>query len=271
MNRIAPLLVLSLSLALSVTPISAQDGTIGSLSEIDSFSYRVSFRTADGAELLLIRARFQITYLYQRHQPSISQHYLSGAVGFYFGKTALGRSLVQEARVQRIEFRPQWHDALGYFHGPESTPRLFTLSNNVSDGQMVTGSIQLDMDAVSRYLPDFGGVLVIQDMVLVLDDGSEIVITNDTIEIEFEKNFNRVLPDAARVVHDAMNHTSTAADGVLTISLRDAASAIVLLDLVAAVFMMVSFVSIAAVVISNRQKLKISCVSSRIGRLRGSS
>ncbi|MCF2137204.1 MAG: hypothetical protein K9W43_08170 [Candidatus Thorarchaeota archaeon] len=268
MNKRSLLLILFLSLTFAMTPISAQDSSVGSAFEVDSFSYRVSFRSSDGTELLLIRARFQITYLYRHHQPTISQHYMSGTVGFYFGKTALGRNIVREVHIQSIDFRPQWHDAFGYFHSPESTAKLFAISSNVSDGQLAAGYIQLDKESVSRYLPDFGGILTIQEMTFVLDDGSKIGAGAETIKIEFEKNFNKLSPDDAKIVSNIENYTSTNIDGILVISIQDTAPIIVILDLIAAISIMTSFVSIASIAVLKRQKLKIPRISSITGNLR---
>ncbi|MHA1771089.1 MAG: hypothetical protein ACTSYL_09450 [Candidatus Thorarchaeota archaeon] len=268
MNKSALLLILSLSLTFAMTPISAQDSSLGSTFEVDSFSYRVSFRLSDGTELLLIRARFQITYLYRHHQPTISQHYMSGTVGFYFGKTALGRNIVQEIHIQNIDFQPQWHDAFGYFHSPNPTAKLFAISNNISDGQLAAGYIQLDDDSVSRYLPDFGGILTIQGMKLVLNDGSEIAVGNDTIKIEFEKNFNKLSPDDAKIVSGVENFTLTTTEGILVISIQDTAPITVILDFLAAIIIKTSFISITSIAILKPQKLKSPHISSLTGRLR---
>lgn len=89
--------------------------------EVDSFTYRASFLLTDGTEALLLRGRFEVFYLYRHHHPTVSEHVMSVTLGFYYGKTILGRQLLTNVTVDSLSFLPQWHDSAGYAHTDQTT------------------------------------------------------------------------------------------------------------------------------------------------------
>ena len=161
---------------------------------VDEFTYRMSFHLDDGTESFLIRSRFGMTYLYQHHQPTVSQHYIWGTIGVYYGRTALGRSIIANLTFESMAFYPFWRDVNGAFHDFKDDKALFMREGWVSDGQLIGGMLLLDSLAPSRYVQLFGGTLVIKS--LTLDMGGTMVNMGD-IEIELTKNYNDYIPLAA--------------------------------------------------------------------------
>ncbi len=200
-NRKLALIGMLLILPIAGLPIarSQDDGgpPVSAVFEIDSFSYRASFQLDDGTEALLIRAVFTISYFYRHHHPTVSQHHMSAYLGFYYGRTILGRTVLSDILVDGIAFYPWWHDSAGYLtdHFPDKP--MFTITDSLKDGTLVYRSFLMDGDAISRIIPDFGGRLVFDRLTFVLGDGSKKSVSNGTIEILLEKNYNDLTPENA--------------------------------------------------------------------------
>ncbi len=180
--------------------VRAQDDgapPVSAVFEIDSFSYRASFQLDDGTEALLIRAVFTISYFYRHHHPTVSQHHMSAYLGFYYGRTILGRAVLSDILVDSIAFYPWWHDSAGYLTDYFPDKPMFTISDSLNDGLLVYTSFLMDGDAISRIIPDFGGRLVFNHLTFVLSDDSKKSVSNGTIEIFLEKNYNDLTPESA--------------------------------------------------------------------------
>ncbi|MGQ4870372.1 MAG: hypothetical protein ACP6IT_00875 [Candidatus Thorarchaeota archaeon] len=184
--------------------------------EVDSFTYRASFLLTDGTEALLLRGRFEVFYLYRHHHPTVSEHVMSVTLGFYYGKTILGRQLLTNVTVDSLSFLPQWHDSAGYAHGPDNVPPLFEINGSLADGTMVGGSRVIDDEPVSRYIPDFGGILVLRGLRLVLSTSETISIGNNELRVSFSKRLNNHRPEEAQVL--GVNKTAYAVgEGVIAL------------------------------------------------------
>ena len=177
-------------------PSNSSDGYNAKLASyyVDEFTYRMSFHLDDGTESFLIRSRFGMTYLYQHHQPTVSQHYMWGSMGIYYGRTSLGRSIIANLTFESMAFYPFWKDVNGVFHDFKDDKALFLRDGWIPDGQLIGGMLLLDSLAPSRYVQLFGGTLVIK--ALTLDMGDTKVDMGD-IEIELTKNYNDYVPSAA--------------------------------------------------------------------------
>ena len=199
--------------------------------EIDAFTYRVSIRLPDGTEGLLVRARFIVTYLYEHHQPTVTEHYMSASVGFYYGETVLGRAVLQNITCNSIAFYPKWHDSTGRLRDLYMTTHMFMLNDSVRNGQLVGEMLLMDPESASRYISDFGGTLVINGLTFVLSDGTEVVVTEGTIEIALEKSYNDYAP-APAVLGGSSNLTYSADRSMMIVVSSGSASTpfIVVLD-----------------------------------------
>jgi len=189
--------IMVVPIRVNAAPSTMSDGFTAKLQsfDVDEFTYRVSFHLEDGTESFLIRSRFGLTYLYQHHQPTVTQHHMWGLIGFYYGKTALGRSIIQNLEFDSIAFYPIWQDIKGVYHNLKGERALFEITDSIADGKMIGGSMLLDAWAPSKFVHLMGGTLVINN--LVLDMGGGVEIAMGTIEIEIIKHYNEELPYAA--------------------------------------------------------------------------
>ena len=200
--------------------------------EMGVFTYRISFRLADGTEVLLIRGSWRLIYLYQHHQPTVTEHYMSSFVGFYYGQTALGRRVIQNVRVNEIGFYPKWINSAGFEFDLLGDSPLFILNESIPDGQLAGGTMMLDREAISRYMAEFGGTFVFSGLEFVLDDGAEVMLSENTIQIEIMKHQNDEKARAAVITGDEdLTFESDNAIAILYAA-EGAASIIVMLDLV---------------------------------------
>ncbi len=199
--------------------------------EIDVFTYRVSIRLPDGTEGLLVRGKFTVIYLYEHHQPTVTEHYMSVSVGFYYGETVLGRAVLQNVTCNSIAFYPKWHDSTGRLHDLYMTTHLFMFNDSIRNGQFVGEMLLMDPESASRYISDFGGTLVINGLTFVLSDGTEVVVTEGTIEIVLEKFYNDYAP-APAILGGSSNLTYSADSSMMIVAASGSASVpfIVLLD-----------------------------------------
>jgi hypothetical protein len=191
-------------------------------SEVDMFTYRASFRLPGGTEGLLMRGSFTVTVLYGGHDPPVNALYMSAFIGFYYGKTILGRPVVQSIRIGSIIFYPKWYDIGGQPHDLYMVTPLFMVNDTIEDGQLTGGTLLIDSDAVSRYVIEFGGTIVIGGLAFVLGDGLEVPLAQDRVEIVLEKCFNDYDPRAASL-HDTDNLTFTSDSSMLTVTANGAA------------------------------------------------
>jgi hypothetical protein len=206
--------------------------------EVDAFTYRASLRLPDGTEGLLMRGSFTVTFLYEHHQPTVNELYMSVYIGFYYGKTMLGRSVVQSIKIASIAFYPKWYDSRGYPHDLYMVAPLFVLNDSIDDGQLTGGIFLMDGDAVSQYIMEFGGTVVIDKLAFVLGDGLEVPLAQDRVEIILEKYYNDYGPQAASL-HDTDNLTFTSDSSMLTVTANGAAIVpyIVILDTLVGFFL----------------------------------
>lgn len=232
--------VLCIAPSIFAQPATAQEGEPGGggmqrvFFEIDYFSYRAAFKLADGSDALLIRSAYKINFLYQHHHPTLNEHYMTATIGFYFGKTLLGRSLVENLSFEEIAFYPKWQDSAGYSHDLFLDTPVFSISGSLNDGQMVSDSLLIDNDAISQYLPMFGGYLVITGLRFNLIDGSQVAF-NDTFYIELEKYSNDRYPRNATLTGEDVDFN--VANGYVNILNVGPAQSVALLDLVLGIVM----------------------------------
>ncbi|MBD3405472.1 MAG: hypothetical protein GF411_04965 [Candidatus Lokiarchaeota archaeon] len=212
--------------------------------EIDAFTYRISFQLSDGIEIFLLRCSFKTLYLYQHHHPTVSKHYFQSYVGFYFGKSPLGRSLVSSIDVTNLAFYPQWIDSRGDPHNMLGETPAFAINGKIRDGQL-SGNFQLiDPYASSRYLLQFGGTFEFKGLVITLAEGTKYNLTENTIHIEIVKEFNEYNPNEPDIASGNIAHDSFANYAYLTI--EGPTPLLQLLDLV----VLISAVSLVLVSIS---------------------
>ena len=238
MSKFARLLVVLLILAvvpsIYTQPVAAQEpgggGSQRMFFEVDYFTYRAAFELADGTEAVVLRSSYKVNFLYQHHQPTLNEHYITVMMGFYFGKTMLGRSLVQNMTFDEIAFYPKWRDSAGYYHDLLNIYPVFTISGAMTDGRMFGGFLLIDNDAASQYIPMFGGYIVFDGLRITLIDGSVIDYSDSTFMIELEKRSNDVFPQNATLSGDDMDYTSN--DGYIHINTMGAAQPVILLDLI---------------------------------------
>jgi hypothetical protein len=129
---------------------------------VDEFGYRLSFRLEDGLEIFSIRATFRVTYTYAQEietvgEPFFRRHNMYALVGFYYGKTMLGRAVISDVLADYIAFYPKWHDSAGYPHDMLPIFPMFMLNDTIRDGQLIGTSILMDDESVASYISEFGG------------------------------------------------------------------------------------------------------------------
>ncbi|MFW9918353.1 MAG: hypothetical protein ACFFED_02045 [Candidatus Thorarchaeota archaeon] len=238
MNRFAGLLVVLLVIAvvpsMYAQPVAAQEPGGGGMQraffEVDYFTYRAAFELADGTEAVVLRSSYKVNFLYQHHHPTLNEHYISVTMGFYFGKTMLGRPLVQNMTFDEIAFYPKWRNSAGYYHDYLNVLPVFSTSGAMADGKMFGGFLLIDNDALSQYIPMFGGYIVFDGLRITLIDGSVIDYSDSTFMIELEKRSNDVLPQNATLTGNDIDYTSD--DGYIHINTMGAAQPVVLIDLI---------------------------------------
>lgn len=220
--------------------------------EIDSFTYRIAITADNGIDLFLIRGTYQVYYHYQHHQPTVSEHHYFVLIGFYFGRTVLGRPLISNVSASQIAFYPQWQDATGVMHDLVGDHPLIMINDSISDQQIIGATMLMVRFPVSRYLPQFGGQWEIIGLNLTLTDGTRVEIPH--IQISLTKHNNNRLP-----VVTSFNSTSPitySADNTrLAITLAVPASAIVIIDsimLYSGTFLLASLFVLAIIRVRSR-------------------
>jgi hypothetical protein len=182
---------------------------------IDKFGYRLSFQLEDGVELLLMRATFRVTYTYSQETIGgslyYSKHIMYLLVGFYYGRTMLGRPVVRDVLADYVAFYPKWHDSAGFPHDLLSIHPMFMLNDTIRDSQLVVTTSVLDDDAVTTHIAEFGGTFVFSGLKFMMDDGSEILLSEEDIQVRVEKYNNEADPSTSVLQNtDAMTYTSDA-------------------------------------------------------------
>ena len=247
-------------------PVAAQEGTPGVpgrvVSEMDAFTYRTSFQTSDGTEIFLIRSAYTLRHLYQHHQPTINHHYMRISVGFYYGKTLLGRSIIDSIEFDELAFYAKWIDSAGYSFDLKGEEDMFSLSGSVEDGKLVAVTRLLDDDARSRYMPLFGGTYVVTNLKITLID--EMVIDYGDVEIEVLKSANEFTARDAQLASEK-NLTYESDAKYLEIASSVQTPLIVFVDAFFAVTLM-GGVSVTAILILLHIRGRIELP---IGRLKG--
>ncbi|MHA1637059.1 MAG: hypothetical protein ACTSUO_00505 [Candidatus Thorarchaeota archaeon] len=184
-----------------IPPVIAQEGgpegSSRALIEVGRFTYRASFQLDDGTEFFLIRSSYQITFLFQHHEPVLRQHFFSASVGFYFGKTMLGRPIVQSVEFDSLAFYPKWLSSAGYSFDLLGDTPVVELGGAVNDGQLLHGMMLIDNYALTKDMAMFGGTYVFSNLIITLDDGSIIDFDEEDFHIEVSQNDNEYVPEDA--------------------------------------------------------------------------
>ncbi len=244
-RRQALLLVVAMLLLITaVTPSGATAARTEPSSEmtpslqtftIDEFTYKVSFKLSDGIEVLLLRGSFKLVYYYQHHQPTISKHHISVLIGFYYPKSALGRTLIRSAEVDSFAFYPMWSGFDGETYDWLDTEPALELNDTLIDGQMIAAQPMITNKPLSRYLPSFGGIFVFKGLTIHLRDSSSMEISEKPITIELKKQSSKSTPEGS--LH-AMNANLSYETSVRMMSLTlpsGSTSVLLAIDLVVAV------------------------------------
>jgi hypothetical protein len=163
---------------------------------VDDFGYRFSFRLSDGVEALFIRGSYWLQYGYSNNinEAPNRRHTMYANLGFYYGKTVLGRSIVRVISVDSVAFYPKWTDSAGYPHDLYDITPMFMINDVIPDDAHVFTGMRIDEHAVSSYMPYFGGTLSFKGLSFVLDDGTEIAVGD--LDIEILKYSNELQPQA---------------------------------------------------------------------------
>jgi len=207
---------------------------------VDDFGYRISFRLSDGVEILSIRGSYWLQYSYPTDATSeipVRRHTMYVNLGFYYGKTALGRNVVQTITTDMVAFFPKWVDSGGYPQDLYLDTPMFLFDGVLPDGAQVFTGMRLDENAVSRYMAYFGGTFVLSHLSFILDDGSQIDV--GTVEIELIKYSNSLSPQAELVGAPA-NVTCVSEPNILTAATEGLGPLIYAIDLVIAVVLWVT-------------------------------
>jgi hypothetical protein len=213
---------------------------------IDEFGYRLSFRLEDGVEIFLMRATFRVTYIHSQMAPETasdpyySRHNMYALVGFYYGKTVLGRPVIRSVIADYIAFYPKWRDSAGYPHDLLPVLPMFMLNDTIGDGQLAAITITLDDAAAASHISEFGGTFVFSGLIFVMDDGSEILVSEEEVQVRVEKYNNELEPREA-ILLNADSVTYTSGTDYFTATLEGAAPWLVVFDAVAAVMLWGSF------------------------------
>jgi len=228
-------------------PVAAQEPGAGmaqrAFFEVDRFTYRAAFELADGTEVLLLRSSYKVNFLYQHHQPTLNEHYMTVSMAFYYGKTALGRPLIQNLTFDSMAFYPKWRNSAGYYFDRLDSIPVFSHSGTFEDGKMFGGFLLLDNDAISQYLPMFGGYIVFEGLKMTLIDGSVLDYSDTTLTIDVEKYSNEVYPRNATLTGDDVEYTS--ADGYIHINTLGVSQPIIIIDM----FVALSILSTAGIAV----------------------
>lgn len=231
------------------------------MSTIDKFGYRLSFQLEDGVELFLIRATFRVTYTYSQENIGgslyYSKHTLYLLVGFYYGRTMLGRPVVRNVLADYVAFYPKWHDSAGFPHDMLSINPMFMLNNTIRDSQLVVKTSILDDDAVTSHIADYGGTFVFSGLTFVMDDGSEILLSEEDIQIRIEK-YNSDINPSASVLQTAGSTTYTFDSNYLTATLDGIAPWFVAFDAAVAIILWCSsFLLIILTILHIKGKIRL--------------
>ncbi|NHI83174.1 MAG: hypothetical protein EAX81_02555 [Candidatus Thorarchaeota archaeon] len=197
--------------------------------KVDDFGYRFSFRLSDGVEALFIRGSYWLQYSYPTDINEVPRrrHTMYANIGFYYGKTPLGRNIVQFIAVDNVAFYPKWTDSAGYAHDLYNTSSMFMINDYIPDGAHVFTGMRIDEDPVSSYMSYFGGTFVFRELSFVLDDGTEIIVGD--VDIELLKYSNELAPQAT-LSNYSLAVTFTADADVLTVTSEGTAPLIQLVD-----------------------------------------
>ncbi|MHA1575944.1 MAG: hypothetical protein ACTSU3_01145, partial [Candidatus Thorarchaeota archaeon] len=167
------------------TTVAAQDREPPSaiergLIDVGLFTYKAKFTFDDGTELFTLRSAYRANYLRQQTK---GHHFLSVSFGFYFGKTMIGRSVIQKLEFDKIAYYPKWQSSAGYSFDLLGDIPLAEINGTIEDGVIISDMLLIDDDAISRMLPMFGGTYVFTNFTVVLDDGDLIDFGGNEIQI----------------------------------------------------------------------------------------
>lgn len=156
---------------------------------MDSFDYIISFRFADGIEILRICGLFTMKYA---HPDALGednpQHRLTVTLGFHYGKTLLGRSLVKTMLVNSCRFLARWCSSLGDVHNQMMDDPMILISESIPDAYEETVTLVTDSNAKTRSVILFGGRLILDGLVIVLKEDIEINLAESMVNISMERN-----------------------------------------------------------------------------------
>jgi hypothetical protein len=181
---------------------------------IDDFGYRLSFRLEDGVEIFSIRATFRVTYTYAQEIETVAEqffrrHNMYALVGFYYGKTMLGRPVIRDVLADYIAFYPKWHDSAGYPHDLLPIFPMFMLNDSIRDGQLVGTSILMDDESVASFISEFGGTFVFSGLTFVMSDGTEMLLSEEDVLVRVEKYSSELDPrEAVLLSADSVTYSS---------------------------------------------------------------
>jgi hypothetical protein len=212
---------------------------------VDEFGYRLSFRLEDGLEIFSIRATFRVTYTYAQEietvgEPFFRRHNMYALVGFYYGKTMLGRAVISDVLADYIAFYPKWHDSAGYPHDMLPIFPMFMLNDTIRDGQLIGTSILMDDESVASYISEFGGTFVFSGLTFVMTDGTKTPLSEEDVLVRVEKYSSELDPREA-VLLNAGSVTYTSDTDYFTATLDGVAPWFVVFDAVLAVLLWGSF------------------------------
>ncbi|MFW9956211.1 MAG: hypothetical protein ACFFD3_16825, partial [Candidatus Thorarchaeota archaeon] len=111
---------------------------------------------------------------------------------------------------------------------------IVSISGNMIDGRMVSDSLLIDDDAISQYLPMFGGTLAITGLRLELIDGSTVFF-EDAFYIELEKHSNEFYPRNATLTGTGVNYDVS--NGYVNINTTGPSQTVLLIDLILGITM----------------------------------
>jgi hypothetical protein len=169
------------------------------ITDIGEFTYRASFQLEDGTEVFLVRSKFLITFLHQHSNPVLRQHFFSASLGFYFGKTMLGRPIAQSVEFDNFAFYPKWLSSAGEYVDLVDRVALIELPNSVGDGQLAYNMMLIDTHALTQNMAMFGGTFEFTNLRITLDDGSIIEFGDQDLQIEVIQNSNDYVPENAEL------------------------------------------------------------------------
>ncbi len=225
--------------------------------DVDTFDYHIAFDFLDNTTALLIRARFTMMYLYQHHQPTISQHYFSVLMGFYYGTTVLGRPIIQSAECDSLAFYPFWLDGMGIVHDLLFERSVISMTGTLINGRMIGGMILADPHVLTRYVVMMGGTLVISGLTIHLADGTAITLANKSISIFLLKRFNDHSPTAARF--SGPNLTCRSDEHTLTVTVPSNSPIMIIVDsVVSAVLVGITAFALAVMALHRWGKIHLS-------------